>query len=75
MSVYSQYHVVLLKGTEQNVINRTLTEVSELYVHVFICLKVIRSWQTMPTGGHGHVICMCDQVIVFTCLSKFTHLH
>ncbi len=22
------------------------------------------SWLNMPTGGHGHVICMCDDVIL-----------
>ncbi len=43
MSVYSQCHVVLLKYTEQNVNNQTLTQVSQIYVHIFFCLKVIRS--------------------------------
>ncbi len=42
-SVYDQCHVVLLKYTEQNVNNQTLTQVSQLYAHVFVCFKVIRS--------------------------------
>ncbi len=58
-SVHSQCHVVSLKCTEQNVNNQTLTQVSQLYIHVFFCLKVIRSWLNINTGGHGHVICMC----------------
>ncbi len=53
--VYSQCHVVLLNCTEQNVSNQTLTQVSQLYVYI-----LIRSWLNMPTGGHCHVICMCD---------------
>ncbi len=56
--VYSQYHVDWLKCTEQNVNNQNLKQVSQLYVHVSFCLKVIRSWHNLPTGGHGHVICM-----------------
>ncbi len=56
--VYSQYHVHCLKCTEQNVNNQNLTQVSQLYVHVSFCLKVIRSWHNLPIGGHGHVICM-----------------
>ncbi len=35
-----------------------LSQVSQLYVHHSICLKVIRSWLNLPTGGHGHAICM-----------------
>ncbi len=62
-SVYSQCHVVLLKCTEQNVNNQTLTRISQLYVHIFFCLKVVRSWLNMPTGGHGHVICMCVEEV------------
>ncbi len=58
--VYSQYHVDWLKCTEQNVNNPNLTQVSQLYVYVSFCLKVIRSWHYLPTGGHGHVICMLD---------------
>ncbi len=58
LCVYSQYHVDWLKCTEQNVNNQNLTQVSQLYVHVSFCLKVIRSWHNLPTGGHGHVICM-----------------
>ncbi len=57
-SVYSQCPVDSLKCTEQNVNNQTLIQVSQLYVHVFFCLKVIRSWLNLPIGGHGHVICM-----------------
>ncbi len=59
-SVHSQCHVALLKCTEQNVNNQTLTQVSQLYVHHFLCLRVIMSWLNMFTGGHSHVICMCD---------------
>ncbi len=58
-SVYSQCHVDL-KCTKQNVNNRNLTQVSQLYVHVSFGLKVIRTWLNLPTGGHGHVICMGD---------------
>ncbi len=54
-----QCHVVLLKCSEQNGNIQTLTQVSQLYVHVSFCLKVIRSWLNMPTGGHAYVICMC----------------
>ncbi len=56
---FPSMRVVLLKGTEQNINNQTLTKVSQRYVHVFFCLKVIRSWLNMPTGSHGHVIWMC----------------
>ncbi len=28
------------------------------YVHIFFCLTVIRPWQNLSTGGHGHMICM-----------------
>ncbi len=35
-------------------------KVSQLYVHVFFCLKVIRSWLYLLTGVHGHLICMGD---------------
>ncbi len=59
--VYSQYHVEWVKCTEQNVNNQNLTQVSQLYVHVSFCLKVIRSCHNLPTGGHGHVICMLVQ--------------
>ncbi len=59
-SAYSQCHVDLLKCTEQNVNNQSLTQVSRLYVHVSFCLEIIRSWLNLPTGGYGHVICMCD---------------
>ncbi len=66
-SVYSQCHVVnSLKYTDQNVNNQTLTQVSQLYVHVSFCLKVIKSWLNLPTGGHGHVICMGD-IAMSTC--------
>ncbi len=56
-SVYSQCHVDSLKCIEQNVNDRSLRT---LYLCVFFGLKVIRSWLNMPSGGHGHVICMCD---------------
>ncbi len=48
----------LMKSTEQNVNNQTLTQVSQLYVHVFVCLEIIRPSLNLSTGGHGHVICM-----------------
>ncbi len=60
--VYSQYHMDLLKCTQQNVNNQTLKQFSQLYVHVSFCVKVIRSRLNLPTGGHGHVICMGDLV-------------
>ncbi len=44
--------------------NQNLTQVSQLYVQVSFCLKVIRSWHNLPTGGHGHVICMHDYDII-----------
>ncbi len=47
----------------QNVKNQSLTQVSQLYVHISFCLKVIRSWLNLCTGGHGHVICMPDHDI------------
>ncbi len=50
----------LFKCSEQNVNNQSLTEVSQLYVHISFCLKVIGSCLNLPTGGHGHVICMGD---------------
>ncbi len=62
-SVYNECHVVLLKCTEQNVNNKTLPKISQLYVHVFFCLKVIKSWLYLPFCGHGHAICMGDIVI------------
>ncbi len=40
-----------------------LTQVSQLFIHDFFCLKVIRSWLNMPTGGHDHLICMCVHAI------------
>ncbi len=58
--VYSQYHADQLKCTEQNVYNQSLTQILQLYVHIFFCLKVIRSWHNLSIGGHGHVICMLD---------------
>ncbi len=51
-SVYKQCHMVLFKSTEQNISNQTLTQVSQLYAHVFFCLKVIRSLLNLPTGGY-----------------------
>ncbi len=38
--------------------NQTLTQVSQRFVLVSFCLIVIRWWLNVPTGGHGHVICM-----------------
>ncbi len=38
---------------------QSLTQVSQLYIHVSICPKVIRSWLNLSTGGNSHVICMC----------------
>ncbi len=43
----SLYHMILLKFTEENVNNQTLTQVSQVYVHVFFCIKVILSWLTI----------------------------
>ncbi len=82
--VYSQYHVDWLKWTEQNVNNQILTQVSQLYVHVSFCLKVNRSWHNLPTGGHGHVICMLDtlssgaiqaNILVHVCYVTWPVLH
>ncbi len=71
-SVHSQCHVVLLKCTERNVNNQTLTQVSQLYVHVFFCVKVIRSWLNMPPGGHGHIMCMCEVTFDYSTIE--THM-
>ncbi len=60
MFVYSQYHVDELKCIEQNVKNQSLTQVSQLYFQVSFCLKAIRPWHNLSTGGHGHVIRMLD---------------
>ncbi len=68
--VNSQYHVDWLKCTEQNVNNQNLTQVSQLYIHVSFCVKVIRSWHNLPTGGHGHVICMLELGSVHTGAGK-----
>ncbi len=48
----------LLKCTVQNVNNQSLKQVSQLYVHVSFCLKVIKSRINLFTDGNGHVICM-----------------
>ncbi len=48
--------------TEQNINNQSLTQVSELYVHISFCFKVFRSLQNLLTGGHGHVMCMPDLI-------------
>ncbi len=48
----------LLQCTEHNVNNRSIIQVSQFYVHVSFCLKVIESCLNRPSGGHGHVICM-----------------
>ncbi len=61
-SDYSQCDVDLitvnvdsLKCAEQNI--------SQLYIHVSFCFKVIRLWLNLPTGGHSHVICMVKYAI------------
>ncbi len=59
-SVYSQYYVDLFKCIEQNVNNQSLTQVSQLYVHISFCLKVIRSWLNLPTGATQW--CCCAQM-------------
>ncbi len=41
--------------------NQSLTQVSQLYVHVSFCLKAIRPWHNLSTGVHGHVIRMLDE--------------
>ncbi len=58
LSIYlsSQWYADLLKCTEQNVY--ILTQISQLYVHISFCLKVIKQWLNMSTGGHVHVICI-----------------
>ncbi len=38
--------------------NQTLTRVWKLYVHIFVCLMVIKPWLNLPTGDHGHMICI-----------------
>ncbi len=85
-SVYSQCHVELFKCIDQNGNNQAHTQISQLYVHVSVCLKVIRSWLNLPTGGHGHVICIGGIGIYsdwFTpnidsfiniCSQRFTHI-
>ncbi len=49
----------MVKGFKQLTLSYPCEKVSQLYVHVSFCLKVIRSWHNLPTGGHGHVIYMC----------------
>ncbi len=48
--VYSQWHLDLLKCTEPNINNQSITQVSQLYVHISLCLKVIRSWLNLHTS-------------------------
>ncbi len=48
-----------LKCIEQNV----NSQVSQLYLHVSVCLKGIRSWLNLPTGVYGHVMCMGDMIV------------
>ncbi len=50
--VYSQCHADVLNFTEQNVNNQSLTQASQLYVHIAFRLKVIRSLLNLPTCGH-----------------------
>ncbi len=50
-SVNSQNHVHLLKCTEQNVNNQSLTQVSLLYVHVSCCKTA--HWWSWPCDLHG----------------------
>ncbi len=42
------------------------TEVYQRYVYILFCLTVIRPWLKLPTGGHGHVICMGNLRGVFS---------
>ncbi len=49
-SVYIEGHVDWLKCSQQNVNKQSLTQISQLYIHVYLCLKVIRSWLNLPTG-------------------------
>ncbi len=63
-AIYSYCYADLLKCPEQNVSDQSLTQVSQHYVHVSFCFKVIRSWLFMPISGHGHVICMSDMLMV-----------
>ncbi len=60
--------------TNYNVNNQTLTQVSQLYVHVSFCLKVIRSWLNLSTGGHGHVIYVGVSAWSVWLLSRPTHV-
>ncbi len=39
----------------------------QIYVHIFFCFMVIRPWLNLPTGAHGHMICIGNLVGVFSC--------
>ncbi len=59
-SVYMQ--ITCLKCKQSN----SHTQVSQLYVHIFFCVMVIRPWLNLPNGDHGHVIFMGNLGGVFT---------
>ncbi len=50
------------------------SKVSQLYVHISFCLKVIRSSLNLPTGGHGHMICMGEGDWTMVCHNSNTYL-
>ncbi len=54
--VYSQCHVDSMACTEQNVTIK-LSQKSHNFMFMF------HFWLKLATGGHGHVICMCDDHI------------
>ncbi len=58
--------------------DKTLTQVSQRYTQVFYCLKVIMSLLNLPTGGHGHVICMgelCHTMYKFVTLFLYMNVY
>ncbi len=70
--VYSQYHVDLLKCTQQNVINQSLTPVSQFYVHVSFCLKGIVHLNIIFLYMNFNQICNLDHPVYQNNLSWFT---
>ncbi len=54
-SMYSMLITLLTTGLFTAIVMLT-----HWHVHIFFCLKVIRPWLNLLTGGHGHVICMGD---------------
>ncbi len=48
----------------ENVNNQSLTQVLQLYIHVSFCLKAIRPWHNLSTGGYSHVIRILDEVVL-----------